>query len=61
MLEVGLVDEGGGVQRALAVLAPQLPPRKPAQILIHEGDEPLERGGLSLVRGPQEPCDFADI
>ena len=60
-LEVGLVHEGGGIERALAILPSQLPLREPPEIVVHEGDEPLERGALPLVRGPQQPRDLADI
>jgi hypothetical protein len=60
-LEVGLVHQGSGAQRALAILLCQLPARESAQILVDQGDHALHRGGLPLTRGPQEPCDLAYI
>jgi hypothetical protein len=39
----------------------QLVAREPPQILVHQRNKSIERGRLPLLRGPQQPGDFADI
>ena len=51
-LEVGLMHQRGGVQGALAELVPQLQPGQPAQIVVDQGDQQLERGRVSRPRAP---------
>ena len=60
-LEVGLVDQGGGVERPLDVLVAELAPGEAAQVVVDEGEQPLDGVRLPLVGGPEEARDVADI
>ena len=55
------MHQRGGIQTALDVLVPQLPPREAAKVLVHERNQPLQSRVLTLLRRPQEPSDFADV
>ena len=60
-LEVGLVHQRGGVERALHVLVAQLAPGQPAEVVVDQGQEPVECAGLSLVSREEEAGDFAGV
>ena len=58
-LEVGLVDQGGGVQAAARSAPPQLPACQPAQLFVHQGEEPIQGSGLPLSPQEQQPGELA--
>jgi hypothetical protein len=60
-LEVGLVHQGGGVERALAVLLSQRSPGETPEVVVHERNQALKCGRLAFVGGSEEPRHFADI
>jgi len=42
--EVGLVDQTRRAQSVILALDPELPMRHPAELLIDQGEQPVERG-----------------
>jgi hypothetical protein len=45
------MNQGGRVKRTLAVLAPELPARQAPQVVVHQGDNTVERLAVPTARG----------
>ena len=60
-LEIGLVHQGGGVERPLHVFEAQLPPRQAAEVVVHQGQEAVQGVALSFPGGQEEAGNFAGV
>ena len=53
-LQIRLVDEPGGVERARPVLARELPPRQATQGVVDDGQQSIERARLAAAKGAEQ-------
>ena len=58
-LEVGLVHQRGGLQRVAAALAVELAVGDPAEVFVHQRDQPLQGAAVARLDGLEQPGDFA--
>jgi hypothetical protein len=52
--QIGFVHEGRGLQRMTRPLMAHMPPREPAQLVVDQRHEPVERSRLTAAPGHQQ-------
>jgi len=57
-LEIGLVDERGGLERVIVPLPRQIPRRERVELGVHERDQALEGVGAAALPFPQQASDI---
>jgi hypothetical protein len=51
--DVGFIDQSRGLQRVIRFLSGHIPARQPAQMLIDDRHELIQRSGVTLPPGKQ--------
>jgi hypothetical protein len=54
-LQIGLVDQRGGVERVVGPLAAESPTGNPLELVVDDGKHRVERGSLALGVLPEQP------
>ena len=52
--QVGLVNQARGAQRVIAPLRCELPVGHPPELVVHHGEQPVERGAVAGAQLEQE-------